>query len=203
MKKPDAGVLDEMLKMSDETSKPSFDDVAKQLHQPLRRYLENYAGNRSVAEDLLQETMLKILKGLPAFAGRSSVKTWAFAIASRVGADYFKSPHRRAKIVELDEADESIDETPAIDESLINGQMNNCIRGVIDSLPETYRAALVLHDIEQLSSKQTAEILGCSQATAKIRIHRARKRLKTALQDSCDFYHDDKDALHCDEKAFN
>ncbi len=69
--------------MSGETELPSFEEVATDLYHPLRRYLENYVGDQTVAEDLLQETLLKISKGLPSFAGRSSIKTWAFAIALR------------------------------------------------------------------------------------------------------------------------
>ncbi|MCP4286460.1 MAG: RNA polymerase sigma factor [Gammaproteobacteria bacterium] len=187
--------------MSGETELPSFEEVATDLYHPLRRYLENYVGDQTVAEDLLQETLLKISKGLPSFAGRSSIKTWAFAIAYRVGVDYFRAPQRRAKIVELDEEEEQIDNARAVDENLIAGQMNDCIKGVIDSLPGTYRAALVLSDIEQLTAKQTAEILGCSLENAKIRIHRARKRLKKALEESCDFYRDNDDTLRCDEKG--
>lgn len=79
--------------------------------------------------------------------------------------------------------------------------MNACVRQVIASLPADYRAAVVLHDFEGLSAAQTAEVCGCSVPTAKIRIHRARLRLKEALQQECDFYHDANDVLRCDRKA--
>jgi len=57
-----------------------------------------------------------------------------------------------------------------VDERLIIDEMNSCVREVIDSLPEDYRAAIVLHDLEGQSAKETAEVVGCSVATAKIRI---------------------------------
>jgi RNA polymerase sigma-70 factor, ECF subfamily len=79
-------------------------------------------------------------------------------------------------------------------------EMNACVRQVIESLPDDYRAALVLHDLEGLSVEQTAEICGCSLPTAKIRIHRARHRLRKALQRQCDFYHDPEAVLRCDRK---
>ena len=71
---------------------------------------------------------------------------------------------------------------------------------VIDSLPEDYRVALVLRDLEGLSVAEVAEVSGCSLATAKIRIHRARKRLQESLGRECEFYKDPDDVLRCDRK---
>ena len=146
---------------------------------------------------------MRMHKGLSAFAGRSSIKTWAFSIASRVAADYFRDPARRAGIVELNQAAELVDPERAIDERLVVGEMNQCLRQVIDSLPDAYRAALILHDLEGLSAEQTAEICDCSVASAKIRIHRARLRLKEALKKQCDFYRDPDSVFRCDRKAKN
>jgi RNA polymerase sigma-70 factor (ECF subfamily) len=180
---------------------PAFEDLARELAQPIMRYLERYVGNHAVAEDLWQETLLRMNKGLSSFAGRSSIKTWAFSIASRVAADYFREPGRKTRIVELDEAAELAAPDRAIDERLVIDEMNACVRGVIDSLPDAYRAALILHDIEGLSAEQTAEVCECSVAAAKIRIHRARLRLKEALQGQCNFYRDPDNVFRCDRKS--
>ena len=180
---------------------PAFEDLARELAQPILRYLERYVGDRAVAEDLLQETLMRMDKGLSSFAGRSSIKTWAFSIASRVAADYYRHPGRKARIVDLNEVAEPIDSDRAIDERLVVDEMNDCVRQVIDSLPEAYRAALILHDLEGLSAEQTAEICDCSVATAKIRIHRARLRLKEALKNQCEFYRDPDNVFRCERKA--
>ena len=79
-------------------------------------------------------------------------------------------------------------------------EMSACVRQVIGSLPEDYRAALVLHEIQGLTAEETAEICGCSLATAKIRIHRARLRLKETLKNECEFYRDSEDVFRCDRK---
>jgi RNA polymerase sigma-70 factor (ECF subfamily) len=71
--------------MNSAVAPTAFRDIADELAQPLLRYLERYVGDRAVAEDLSQETLLRMHQGLAAFAGRSSLKTWAFAIANRVG----------------------------------------------------------------------------------------------------------------------
>lgn len=179
----------------------SVDAVLAELARPLRRYLEHYVGDKAIAEDLQQDTLLRIARAFPSFEGRSSLKTWAFSIANRVAADYFRAPERQARIVDLDEADELPDTDLTTSERLIEEEMNKCVRQVIDSLPETYRAALILHDLEGLSADQVAQACECSLANAKIRIHRARQRLKGALDRACSFYHDEAGTYRCDRKA--
>ena len=187
--------------MDSETALFVFEDVAQELSDPLRRYLERLVGYRASAVDLVQVTLVKIARGLPEFEGRSSIKTWAFTIATRVATDHFRRPHSRAQMVEIDESVPVLDSDVEIGQRLVIDEMNSCVRGVIDSLPEDYRMALVLHDLEGLTAAQTAEIVGCSLATAKIRIHRARRRLKEALNKQCDFYRDEENVFRCDRKS--
>jgi RNA polymerase sigma-70 factor, ECF subfamily len=178
----------------------SFPALVHELSPPLLRYLRRYAGDQAVAEDLLQETLLRIARGLPGFGGRASVKTWAFSIATRVAADHFRQPANRASIVEFDESREVSGRDPTVDEQLVIDEMNACIREVIDSLPADYRAVLVLHDLQGLTMPEAAEICGCSVPTAKIRLHGARLRLREALQQACDFYRDSENVFRCDRK---
>jgi RNA polymerase sigma-70 factor (ECF subfamily) len=186
--------------MDVEASHVEFEDVAQELSGPLRRYLERLVGNRATADDLLQETLLKIARGLPEFEGRSSVKTWAFTIATRVATDHFRRPQSRAQMVEIEETGPTHVANAEIDQRLVIDEMSSCVREVIDSLPEDYRTALVLHDLEGQTAAQVGEIAGCSLATAKIRIHRARRRLKEALDRECSFYRDENNVFRCDRK---
>ncbi len=179
----------------------AFQEVVDHLSQPLLHYLERYVGTLAVAQDLLQETLLRMHKGIASFAGRSSVNTWAFSIANHVAADYLRRPQQRVQIIAVDEVTEPVDPGRSIDEQMVVGEMNACIRRAIDSLPDSYRAALILHDLEGLSAEQTAEVCECSVATAKIRIHRARLRLKEALIVGCDFYRDEDSVFRCDRKV--
>jgi RNA polymerase sigma-70 factor (ECF subfamily) len=180
---------------------PSFEDVAGTLSDPLQRYLVRMVGNRATADDLLQETLLRIARGLPNFQGRSSVKTWAFTIATRVATDHFRRPETRARIVDVDAFTEISASDADVEGRVVIDEMNSCVREVIHSLPEEYRAALILHDIQGLTAAETAEACGCSLATAKIRIHRARARLKDALGEECEFYRDDEGVFRCDRKT--
>jgi RNA polymerase sigma-70 factor (ECF subfamily) len=179
---------------------PSAEQVAQDLSGPLLRYLARYVGDPVLADDLLQETLIRVTRSLPNFAGRASVKTWAFSIATRVAADHFRDPVHRVHIVDIDETAGLVDGDVGTDQRLVVDEMNACMRKVIDSLPEDYRAALVLHELEGLTADQVAEVLDCSVATAKIRIHRGRVRLKEALQGECNFYRDRDNVLRCDRK---
>jgi len=178
----------------------SFEDVTDELSAPLRRYFVRLVGDRSAADDLLQETLLKVARALPQFKGRSSVKTWAFSIATRVATDYFRRSDNRARIVALDETEPLPTSEPNVDDGLVIEEMSSCVREVIDSLPSDYKTALVLHDLQGLTAAEVAEIAECSVATAKIRIHRARRRLKQALADACTFYRDDENVFRCDRR---
>ena len=178
----------------------SFEDLAEELSGPLRRYFVRLVGDHATADDLLQDTLLKIARGLPQFEGRSSVKTWAFSIATRVATDHFRRPESRALMVDVDETEHPPDSDPDIDERLVIDEMSGCVREVIDSLPGDYKTAIVLHDLQGLTATEVADIAGCSVATAKIRIHRARRRLKQALEQECAFYRDDENVFRCDRK---
>lgn len=103
-------------------------------------------------------------------------------------------------MVEIDETGSLPVLDAEFDQRLVIDEMNSCVRRVIESLPEDYRTALVLHDLEGQTAAQVADIAGCSIATAKIRIHRARRRLKQALNEECRFYRDQDDVFRCDRK---
>ena len=178
----------------------SFEEVIEDLGPALRSYLERMVGDPMLADDLLQETSIKIADGLPGFEGRSTIKTWAFRIAHRVCLDHFRKSSSKQTFQEFLEEEHVASELEQ-DEAIVIDEMSDCIRGVIDSLPPDYRTALVLHDLEGLTAADVAHASECSLATAKIRIHRARKRLRTALQDQCRFYHDRDQVLRCDRNS--
>lgn len=89
---------------------------------------------------------------------------------------------------------ESIEDVPdtareSADRAYIRQEMRDCIREMGEKLPEQYRAPLLLSDFEDLANTQIAEILGLSLDTVKIRLHRARVRLRAAMECGCTFYH--------------
>jgi len=180
---------------------PSFETLAHDLGPQLRAYLRRMVRNAADAEDLLQETLLRIARGLPDFEGRASAKNWAYRIATNVAIDFLRRSNK-ATVVDFDasSAEETASESEDEDR-LILDEMNQCVREVIDGLPPRYRAALVLHHLQGKTAAETAQILDLSLANAKMRIHRAKERLREALDRECDFYASDGGALRCDRKS--
>lgn len=180
------------------SSSERFEEAAAELSQPLLHYLEAFVGDRTTAEDLVQETLIRMSKGFDTFRGEATLKTWAFSIATRVASDHFRRPENRLRIVGVDEAPDLPDPSAAVEDVAVLKEMNTCIRQVIDSLPESYRAPLILHDLEGLSVAETAAICESHLPATKIRIHRARRRLEEALRAQCNLYHDSQNVLRCD-----
>jgi RNA polymerase sigma-70 factor (ECF subfamily) len=175
----------------------SFEDVANELSPFLSHYLQRVVQDRGIAEDLLQQTLMRIARGLPDFDGRSSVKTWAYTIATRTAMDHFRKSGSEPPLVDESEAAGVEDGAPTPEQRLALEQMNACVREIIAGLPEEYRTAILLHDFSGLSARDTAAACGCSEANAKVRIHRARAKLKAALQKECTLYHDEDSVLRC------
>jgi len=71
-------------------------------------------------------------------------------------------------------------------------EMSECVETFLDDLPGAYRTVILMHDLEGLTNPEIARMLGVSREAVKIRLHRARRKLRAALQGACDFAHDDR-----------
>lgn len=189
------------------TRELEFGDIYQAFQEKLLRYLERLVGKND-AEDLTQEVFLRINRGLPEFKGKSSVSTWVYRIATNAALDKIKSrPYRESReTVPLEETgceqeNPSLEaETLLAEREAIRNEMNECIREFIDRLPTDYRAVILLSEIKELKNQEIADVLGISLEAAKIRLHRARVRLKAEFEAGCDFYQDEDGNIACDRK---
>lgn len=185
----------------------------KQLHTRYRpkihRYLCRLAGENE-AEDLCQEVFVKVERNLTSFRNEAQLSTWLYRIATNSFYDRLRSPSFKQKSKEypieiddntLEKRDfTSQQQKPGIDQQVIRDEMNACIRGYIDQLPENYRTVLLLSEEEGFKNREIAEILQVSLDNVKIRLHRAKAKLKVSLQGNCDFYLDERSEISCDRK---
>lgn len=178
-------------------------EVVRDHRSRIYRYLLSMARDPDVAEDLTQETFLRALRGLGALRDRAAMVSWLYRLATNVFLDRVRAEARRlaytgghggagAGLIE-----EIPDLAARVDRRAEQAEMSQCVRGFVDELPDDYRAVILLHDAHGLSSREIAEILGMSVATAKIRIHRGRARLRTALEKGCEFEPDDRGVTVC------
>lgn len=175
-----------------------FQNIYDTYQPKILRYLTRLIGE-SDAEDLTQETFIKVHQASGDFRGESQLSTWIYRIATNTALDKIRSPsfQRTGQIVVSDALEESgtvngviplEGQKPLIEKELIRDEMNHCIRGYIEKLPEDYRIALVLSEYEGLKNSEIAAILGVSLDTIKIRLHRAKEKLKKELEEHCEFY---------------
>jgi RNA polymerase sigma-70 factor (ECF subfamily) len=172
-------------------------------------YLKRLVGDPE-AEDVAQEVFVKISRSLGGFRGESRLSTWIYRIATNTAMDHLRksSSRQAARTVDIpDEGDLSADErvlfqdnAPLPDTALIRKDMNECIRGLVNDLPDNYRIVLMLGDLEGLTNAEISDILGLSLDTIKIRMHRARRQLKKAMDAACHLYQDERNELSCDRK---
>ncbi|MEW6406176.1 MAG: sigma-70 family RNA polymerase sigma factor [Chloroflexota bacterium] len=178
-----------------------FEKTHAAFRPKIFRYLSRLIGEGD-AEDLTQEVFLKVSRALGDFRGDSQLSTWLYRIATNAALDRMRSPSFTGQGQECSpESSTSNDEMelddrnawtgerkPLIEQELFRKEMNDCIRGFIGRLPEDCRTVLVLSEFEGLKNSEIAEILGVTLATVKIRLHRARERLKEDLMKNCDSY---------------
>ncbi len=188
--------------------KLDFDYVYATFRPKIRRYLARRV-DETEAEDLTQAVFFRVSHALHDFRGESSLATWIYRIAANVVADkvrsfrnnYQESPADGLTVATTEAPNVWTGEIlPAIDQNLIRKEMNECIRGVVEKLPEQSRAVIKLSEFEGLKNGEIAERLGASLETVKIRLHRARVRLKKDLSAQCHLYRDDRNELACDPK---
>jgi RNA polymerase sigma-70 factor (ECF subfamily) len=189
-------------------SDQNFNEIFDKYHPRILQYLSRIVGPDD-AEDLSQVVFDKISRGLNRFKGKSSLSTWIYRIATNTAIDISRSAvskyEREHNSFEDDSSHESSDApvapaSPVTDQLVIRKEMNDCINEFIDKLPTDYKTVIVLSELEGMTNKEIAEILGITLDNVKIRLHRARVRLKKALQEGCDFYYNEENALACDRK---
>jgi RNA polymerase sigma-70 factor (ECF subfamily) len=184
----------------------SLEGIHARHRGPILAYLTRLTHDPALAEDLTQETFLRVSRGLSRFRGDSKLGTWIYRIATNVYLDQrrrdaSRTPGAGYDLRDLAGPSSVVPQEPRLPDRLLeDSEMASCIREYVDGLPPDHAAVIVLHDLQGLANPEIARILGCSLETVKIRIHRARRRLAQVLGEHCDFHRSDDDALRCDRK---
>jgi RNA polymerase sigma-70 factor (ECF subfamily) len=173
-----------------------FSTIYQEFQPKILRYLIRLIG-AAEAEDLTQEVLIKVNAALPDFRGESQLSTWIYRIATNAARDKLRNPSYRRTVhncwalEDADLDDQNVltgEKPPLMEHQVFRSEMNECIQGFIRNLPENYRLVVLLSEFEGLNDGEIAGILGVSTGTVKIRLHRAREKLKEQLRANCDLY---------------
>jgi RNA polymerase sigma-70 factor (ECF subfamily) len=190
--------------------RPRFDVIYTGFHAKIVRYLTRLVGEAE-AEDLAQETFVKVGRALEGFRGEAQLHTWVYKIATNTAFDKLRSPSLREtsqdparveSIVGIEDVDVWAGRKRlSVEQQAIREEMSSCVRDVILRLPDNYRTAIVLSDLEGFKDSEIAEVLGLTLSATKIRLHRARTRLREELSRCCVLYRNEENELACDRKS--
>ena len=169
----------------------AFEQLVRNYTPRLLRVARRLLGNDDEARDALQDAFISVFRSIRSFEAGSRLSTWLHRVV--VNAALMKLRTRRRhpeeeieKYLPLFQEDghqivPSVEWMESAETALQRKEMRQLVRAAIDRLPDTYRTVLLLRDIEELSTEETAEVLGISTTAAKLRLHRARQALRTQL----------------------
>ena len=187
----------------------AFTRLVGQYHGALVRLAMIYVGDRAVAEEVAQETWLGVLRGLERFEGRSSLKTWIFRILTNRAKTRGEREGRTVAFSALASAELEADD-PAVEPErflpadhpqwpghwasapkpwsddpesrLLSSETGGYIRQAVDTLPPSQRAVIILRDVQGFESEEVCELLGLSATNQRVLLHRARSKVRRALE---------------------
>jgi RNA polymerase sigma-70 factor (ECF subfamily) len=184
-----------------------FWDIYDQYYTKIRKFTLSLVKDEWVADDLIQETFLKIQNNLKNLKDPSKLSSWIFRIAYNLCQDHFRQLKRSRKEESIDHEgiegfkEALIQKGSDIQKELEQRQMGECVQDQINLLPESLRTVLVLFDIMEFNHQEIADILGITVDNVKVRLHRARRKLKPILEEKCTFEMDERNVLVCEPKA--
>lgn len=159
----------------------AFERIVSEFEKPLWNYLIRLAGNRDDAEDLIQETFVKVYKHIKTIDPKKNLKSWIYTIATNTAYDHLRK-RKRESLVTLDEDYETNLENIAyysvsVEKNIENGD----VLSAINRLDVLYKSPVLLYYKDGFSYEEISEMLSIPINTLKTRLSRAKKQLATLL----------------------
>jgi RNA polymerase sigma-70 factor (ECF subfamily) len=181
-------VTPELVRAAQQGDPAALEDLIAGSYRAAYTLALRLLGNPDDAAEATQEAYIRMVKGLKRFREVGAFPTWLFKITSNVCMTEMRKRSRRDLPVEIETMNGServpwLDEPSTIDaeQAALNRVFWAELEGKVQALPEAYRAVVVLRDVYGMSGEETGEILGISPGAVKVRLHRARRRLRDEL----------------------
>lgn len=174
--------LSDLVAAASEGDAQAFEALVEATHRDTYTLALRLTGNEEDARDVTQEAYLRAYRGLSKFRGESQFSTWMYRVTANCAATYLgrRGRHRHD---ELPDASELVDLRTDFDPELRAdaSDLRSRVMVALDGLPPKLRAVVVLRDVYELSHEAIATELGISGTAAKVRLHRARHKLRSEL----------------------
>jgi RNA polymerase sigma-70 factor (ECF subfamily) len=197
----DATPADELVDRLLRGDERAFDALVRQHHAAMMRFARNFLSRPDVAEEVVQETWLAVLRGLPNFERRSSLKTWIFRILANRARSRATRENRIIAFADLTPGDDERDtagelpftpggrwgvppapwEVDTPEAIALRREAVGELEKALDGLPTAQRTVVTLRDIEGLDATEVCNILQITETNQRVLLHRARVRLRKAL----------------------
>lgn len=156
--------------------------IWNEFHSKLFQFIKKRVKDRDTANDILQDIFIKIHLKLNTLTDEHKLSSWVYQITRNSILDHFKKQKPQA---ELPSALSELTE-----EKTFNAELSNCLKPIIDQLPENYKDAILQTELGHLSQKEYAKQLGISYSGAKSRVQRAKQQLHTLFNECCTIHSD-------------
>jgi RNA polymerase sigma-70 factor (ECF subfamily) len=179
-----------------------FWEIYDPYYARVRKFILALVKEPWTADDLIQETFLRVQQNLGTLKDSSKLSSWIYRIAYNLCQDHFRQRKAGRKkectgLEQTEDLGEGLIQEGFIQKELEQREMGRCVQSQIGLLPEPLRAVLVLFDIMECSHQEIADILGITVTNVKVRLHRAREKLKPILEEKCAFERDERNVLVC------
>ena len=154
-----------------------FQEAYTLYFRDVYRYALSLCRNRSIAEEITQETFYKALQKLDSFDGKGKITVWLCQIAKNT----YISMCRKDKYLDSDADTARLPDSGSIEENFFNQETAFAIHKVLHDLEEPYKEVFSLRTFGELSFKQIAELFGKTESWARVTYHRARLKIKEEL----------------------
>ena len=159
-----------------------FEILLRRHNQRVYRVARAVLGDDAQAEDLTQEAWVRAYQHLGEFEGRARFSTWLVRIVLHEGWARSRKSRRFEPIGDESETpEEYMTAAPDPESRALGSEMRGYLESAVDSIPDAYRVVLVLRDVEELSTAETADALGLTENAVKVRLHRARAMVRREL----------------------
>jgi len=165
----------------------AFEEIVHRYKDPLVNFIYNYVGNRTEAEDIVQETFLRVFKNKHLYRSIAKFSTWIYTIASNLAKTELRRRKRRRFLslshMGYDDKDYELPDEYFSPERIVDDKMQGkAIRKEIEALPEKFKEVVILRDIQEFSYEEISNILKIPVGTVKSRVNRGRLRLQKRLK---------------------